>query len=120
MYRRWKNSDQPKEEQTPARATANEAALKRDYRSGMSVVGTVEITTGHNIWEASDQRRISEAPLYGVAFLAFSPFRLGRAAIGAGDQVSCAAYLPAAGLRCTIKLAYQAADASHPPVRILR
>jgi hypothetical protein len=74
MYRRWKNSDQPKEEQTPARATANEAALKRDYRSGMSVVGTVEITTGHNVWEASDQRRISGAPLYGVAFLAFGRF----------------------------------------------
>jgi hypothetical protein len=29
MYRRWKQSDQPKEEQAPARVIANEAVLKQ-------------------------------------------------------------------------------------------
>jgi hypothetical protein len=63
---------QPTGEQTPARATANEAALKREYRSGVSVVRTVEIATVHRLFgrpvtSAEDVKRHSAR----VALLAF-------------------------------------------------
>jgi hypothetical protein len=51
MYRLLEDiSDSPKNSRLPARATANEAALKRDEPAGKSVVGTVETTTVHTIF----------------------------------------------------------------------
>jgi hypothetical protein len=51
MYRLLeKFPDSPKNSRPPARATANEAALKRDEPVGKSAVGAVETTTVHTIF----------------------------------------------------------------------
>jgi hypothetical protein len=51
MYRLLEEiPDSPKNSRLPARATANEAALKRDDPAGKSVVGTVETTIVHTIF----------------------------------------------------------------------
>ncbi len=114
MYRLLENiPDSPKNNRLSARATANEAALKRDEPAGKSVVGTVETTTVHTIfWEASDQRRTPNAtPLewrlcvLGDAELAEERFRW---------KYATKVDLPAGVAGCTIRFAYQAADAGHP------
>src|ERR1035437_9142916 len=103
MYRRWKSSDQPKEEQTPARATANEAALKRDNRSGMSVVGTVETTTGHRLFgRPVTSAGIAKRPSLRVAFLAFGP-PVGDGAHRGRNPANRKGHLPAATVRCNIR-----------------
>ena len=51
MYRLLeKIPDSPNHSRPPARATANEAALKRDEPAGKSAVGAMETTTAHTIF----------------------------------------------------------------------
>jgi hypothetical protein len=51
MYRLLgKNPASPKNSMRPARATTNEAALKRDKPAGELVAGTVETATVHTVF----------------------------------------------------------------------
>jgi len=77
----------------------------------------VEITTGHNCWEASDQRRDTKRHskkwrfvLLGSDGIRNSGFKALRSYCGGSHRD----YLRTFRGACTIKLAYQAADANHP------
>jgi hypothetical protein len=86
-------------------------------RSREPVESAVEITTAHNCWEASDQRRDTNAASL-AAFVFLESDLRSRTFSGIWLRL----YLhpqQVAPLRrfagdCTIKLAYQAAEANHP------
>lgn len=74
MNRLLEDFGEPKKNRRPARATANEAALKREMP-----VGKVSSQHGGkylrpHIWEASDQSRMRNATPFGVAFLRWGFF----------------------------------------------
>jgi len=114
----------PKKSRRPARATANEAALKRDEPAREPVAGTAETTTVHTVFgrpvTSAGQR--NAAP-FGAAFCAFGGIvrfssRFFSETATVGRRLWTAGYpernLPAWSLRCSIGVAYQAADAGHP------
>ena len=103
----------PKKSRHPARATANEAALKRGRTGrGKSEVGTVKIATVHKQFGRPVPKQYSETPLLWSGVLCIWGIfgESGRLSIPGNTKV----HLPAGALRCSIKLAYEAADASHP------
>ena len=106
------NSGQPKEEQAPSKSNRQRSGPQKGIPAGEPVVGTVETKTVHKIfWEASGQRRTARRRSYGAASCAWGRNRLCW-------PLTLCVYpqpgLPAGLLRCSIKLAYQAADAGHP------
>ena len=107
------NPGQPKEQQDPARAAANEA----DPQKGKPAGRACSRCGGYNHRPQPIGRPVTSAghqnatPL-GVAFRVSGPI-LGKG-IQESPQASRAVPLPAGALGCSIGLAYQAADASHP------
>jgi hypothetical protein len=101
--------DSPKHSRHPARATANEAALKRDEPAGKSAVGTVDITTVH----ATIGRPVASAGRQ-------KPLRMEWLLCVFGNsewqmrKMFRSVDLPAGVVGCSIRFAYQAADAGHP------
>jgi hypothetical protein len=113
MYRLLEKSGQPKEQQDPARATANEA----DPQKGKPAGRTCSRHGGYNHRPQPIGRPVTSAGKrnatpFGVAFRASGPI------LGCGSKTAREAWrkrhLPAGTLLCSIRLAYQAADASHP------
>jgi hypothetical protein len=104
-----KSPDSPKNSRRPARATANEAG----NRPGQSAVGTVETTTVHSRFGR---------PVTGAGQQNATPFWSGVLAFGGnlGQRKAILlkmwrpAHLQAGVDGCSIRFAYQAADAGHP------
>src|ERR1700733_13382297 len=74
------NLDQQKNSRHPARATANEAALKRDHRPGEACSRHGGKSAGHTISEASGKCRTSKRRSTGAAFPAFAGYFANRTA----------------------------------------
>ena len=90
---------------------------KGNCQPGKSHPGTVAQTTGHIVWGASDQQGDSETPLSLEWRFLHGKVSTSCACVGgqgAGIQERWRGHLPAASVPCSIRLAYQAADACHP------
>ena len=113
MYRRWKSSDQPKEEQAtgksirqrsgPQKRQTGRGSLRQVRRKQQAVRASIgrPVTAQH-----------SGAPLC----MEWRFLRLGQywTPGWGGTPVRREVCLPAARVRCSMRVAYQAADASHP------
>jgi len=114
-------SDVPAAGEYPARpqnkAPGKSSLQRRGRPAEVACTSQVEITTGHNCWEASDQRRDTKRHskkwrfvLLGSDGIRNSGFKALRSYCGGSHRD----YLRTFRGACTIKLAYQAADANHP------
>jgi hypothetical protein len=117
----WRKPASQNHTRRPARATANERPSK-----GISQPGSLQMERRTEppplrCWEASDQQMHSEAPpLTGWRLLrkSLGDQRGGQPApwVMLQEGFSVKPHLPREGLRCSIRVAYHAADAGHPSV----
>jgi hypothetical protein len=118
MIRRWEYHDQPKIEKTPGKSNRQRSGSKNgetDREVSSRSNGNIPLPT--QSWEASDQCRNSGAPLSSEwrSLRLWGPnCRSETVSRKPESRDGTEFHLPAAPLRCNIRLAYHAADASHP------
>ena len=88
MYRRWKNSDQPIEEQAPGKSIRQRSGPEKGDRSRKSAAGTARGQPSTFLLGGQWQCKTAERHSYGVALLAFRVL-LSAGMVRATAKIAC-------------------------------